>query len=47
MEGVGVVGLDGCFFGLMLLEVLDIENFMERVGLVGLDGFWFACECFD
>ena len=36
-----------CFFGLKLLEVFDVEDFVEGVRVVGLVGFWVRCECFD
>ena len=37
----------GCFLGLILLEVLDVEDFVEGVRVVGLDNFWAGCEFFD
>ena len=37
----------GCFFGLTLLEVFDIEGFVDVVGVVGLDRFGVEFEWFN
>lgn len=37
----------GCFFGLRLLEIFDVEAFVDAVGVVGLDRFGFEFELLD
>ena len=44
----GFWGLEhGCFFGLRLLQVFDIEVLVDMARFEGLARFWVGCDCFD
>lgn len=44
----GFGGLEhGCFCGLRLLRVFDVEVPVDMARFVGLGRFWVGCDCFD